>query len=402
MIKTIHSKLPPSAAHRWTTCTASVGFIERNKSVLPPDGSVYADEGTKAHALAADVLSGKARLVGSTDPDMLLHTRSYIDFVQAKVGKGDRLLVERRTSLFYLPSQHGTVDAAIVSDKGVYIADLKYGAGVGVYAKDNKQLAIYAESLIRELESIEDIKGDTLLTLAIYQPRDRNDPEPVRLWALSRTELADFCAPIEHIAAEILSNPDGGKFVADPEVQCRFCPAKGICTAYANHGLVAIPDAAANGLSLDPAAKEQKLNLPRPEALTREQRVKVIQTKKTLESWLEAVEAQEVSELMAGAAPMGLKLVAGKSNRQWRDEEKAKTLLRNYLTAEVTNPPSSLISPAQAEKALKGIETSTRFQNAFEASIHKPEGKPTLVSESDKRPALQLNPAEGLEDQDVI
>lgn len=386
-----HARLPPSAASRWTVCTASVGFIERNKSVLPADGSVYADEGTKAHALAADVLSGKARLVGSSDPDMLLHTRAYIDFVQAKVGKGDRLLVERRTSLFYLPSQHGTVDAAIVSDKGVYIADLKYGAGVGVYAKDNKQLAIYAESLIRELESIEDIKGDTLLTLAIYQPRDRNDPEPVRLWALSRTELADFCAPIEHIAAEILSNPEGGKFVADPEVQCRFCPAKGICTAYANHGLVAIPDSV-----------PERITLASPESLTREQRVKVIQAKKTLESWLEAVEAQEVSELMAGAAPMGLKLVAGKSNRQWRDEEKSKTLLRNYLAAEVTNPPSSLISPAQAEKALKGIETSTRFQNAFEASIHRPEGRPTLVPESDKRPPLMISATEGLEDQDVI
>lgn len=388
-----HSRLSPSKAGTWTLCTASVGFIERNAGVLPKDSSAYADEGTKAHGLGADVLSGKTRLVGTDDVEMLLHVRAYIEFVRSKVGEGDKLLVERRTSLFYLPEQHGTVDAAIIGPKGVYIADFKYGVGVSVYAKGNKQLAIYAESLIRELEAIEPIPGDTLVTLAIYQPRDRNDPEPVRLWVLSRNELADFCAGIELVAAEILANPGGGVFVADPEKQCKFCPATGICEAFARHGLAVVSD--------EPAELAvQEATLTRPESLTREQRVKVLGAKKTLIAWLEAVENQEVSELMTGAKPVGFKLVEGKTNRQWRDEEAAKKLLRNYLAAEITNPPSDLISPAQAEKALKGITTSTRFENALEAAIIKPPGKATIVPESDKRPALMLNPASGLENQD--
>jgi len=51
-------------------------------------------------------------------------------------------------------------------------------------------------------------------------------------------------------------------------------------------------------------------------------------------------------------------------------------------------PRADLISPAQAEKALKGRELSTKFQNKFKGLITRPEGKPTLVPEDDKRPAL--------------
>ncbi len=105
---------------------------------------------------------------------------------------------------------------------------------------------------------------------------------------------------------------------------------------------------------------------------------------------------------MAGAERKGYKLVAGKTNRQWSDEDQAKQLLRNHLTAEQTNPPSELISPARAEKLLKGIELSTRFENSFAKLITKPPGDPSLVPETDKRMALEFNPTEGLEDIDVL
>jgi hypothetical protein len=84
----------------------------------------------------------------------------------------------------------------------------------------------------------------------------------------------------------------------------------------------------------------------------------------------------------------GYKLVEGKSNRQWRDEEDAKAALGEEL--KVTDIfTKKLISPAQAEKKLgKGHQVVTQH------SI-KPEGKPALAPLSDKRPALEIDPTEG-------
>jgi hypothetical protein len=73
-------------------------------------------------------------------------------------------------------------------------------------------------------------------------------------------------------------------------------------------------------------------------------------------------------------------------------------LLNNHLTIDELRPRADLISPAQAEKALKGIELSTRFENKLASLITRPEGKPTLVTEDDKRPALQPK----LQNLDVI
>jgi hypothetical protein len=132
------------------------------------------------------------------------------------------------------------------------------------------------------------------------------------------------------------------------------------------------------------------IELPDASTLPRSERVKVLAAKKVLIDWLEAVEDQEVSELMAGADPQGFKLVTGKSNRQWTDPEAAQILLSNHLTLDITRPRADLISPHKAEQALKNKELSKRFQTRLHSLVTKPEGKPTLVAESDPRPALLL------------
>ena len=59
-------------------------------------------------------------------------------------------------------------------------------------------------------------------------------------------------------------------------------------------------------------------------------------------------------------------------------------------------PRSDLLSPAAAERLLKGTETSTKFRNKLTSLITKPEGKPTLVLEDDPRPSLSFQPDNGL------
>lgn len=380
-----HSKLAPSSASRWSVCTASVKFIEDNAHLIPADtGSVHADEGTRAHDLAKAMLLGDANPPKPDNRDMAAHVMAYVQWVKGDVRPQDTLWVERRVPLFYYPQDKGTVDVTIFAPDRIIVKDLKYGAGVSVYAERNKQLGIYAESIIQIIEEMDEVKPETPVILEIFQPRDRNDPNPIRQWTTTRAELAEFCASIKDAVLLIELGGEALQFNPQPETVCRWCPAKGFCRAYANYGLEALP-------VLDPLDVDIAPALPAPSALTREQRCRVLQAKKDLNRWLEDVEDQEMNELLTGAEPLAFKLVAGKSNRVWTDEAAVDTLLSNHLTADERYVPRKLVSPAQAETALKGKELSTKFENRFADLITKPEGKPTLAPITDKRPALQIN-----------
>ena len=360
-----------SSAHRWTVCTASPQFILDHEADLPSDRTSYADEGTLAHAVAANILLNEPIPTGLSD-ELVGYVNGYVAHVQSHGGK---LAVETKLPLFYMPDRNGIIDAASSTPDAIYIDDLKYGVGVSVDAQDNEQLAIYGESIIRQWEQAITFKPDHPIHLTIYQPRDRNNPEPVRTWVLTRRELAELAGWIEGKAAEVMSG-NGVFKVSDKG--CRFCKAKGMCSAYANQGLVALPEAA------------RIIELPEASTLSRSERVKVLAAKKVLIGWLEAVEDQEVSELMAGADPQGFKLVTGKSNRAWSDIDAAQKLLSLHLTLDITRPRADLISPHKAQEALKNKELSERFQTRLRSLITKPEGKPTLVAETDPRPALLL------------
>ena len=395
-----HSKLPPSSASRWSTCTASIGFIEQNKHLLPEQDWTLADEGSRAHEAARLILTGSKETPKFDNSAMQGHVEAYVSFCQKISEPDDRILTETRVPLFYLPTERGTVDRAHINSRRIFIADLKYGAGVSVEAKQNKQLAIYAESLIHQWEQVEQIDDSMLVTLAIFQPRDRNNPEPVRLWVINRRELREFTQTILDAAGIILS---GGKtqFVAGPHCDKSFCPARGLCKAYGTEGLKALDDDA----PVDAIIESKMIELPQPNLISREQRQRVVKAKPALIAWLEAVENQEVAELMSGADPIDFKLVEGKSNRQWVDESVAAKSLLDFLPHEEIYPPTpaEIVSPAQAEKKLKAAGAKVSLADL----TMKPAGKPTLVPVTDKRQALSFNPTGGLADlgdnpQDLI
>jgi len=375
----------PSASGRWSVCTASPQFIVDHAEQLPKEDKEYADEGSVAHHVASQLLEGKDP--GVVAAPMMDAVKVYVGYVRQQIKPGDTLLVEKALNLFYLPHRSGIVDAAVFQPHGVYINDLKYGQGVSVEAEGNTQLAIYAESLLQAWEQIMDIPDNFRVVMSIIQPRDRNNPEPVRAWELNRAELREFTSDLR-VAAE-LALAGKGEFHPSPKA-CQFCSAKGLCAAYAHQGLVALPEEA------------RVIELPHPGTLTREQRVQALKAKKVLAQWMEALEDQEVNDLANGAEPIGLKLVAGKTNRQWRDVEEAQKLLSNHLGIDDMRPRTDLISPAAAERALKGIQLSTRFANRMASLITKPEGKPTLVTADDPRPALSFDsdPNNGLQQLD--
>jgi acyl-CoA reductase-like NAD-dependent aldehyde dehydrogenase len=175
---------------------------------------------------------------------------------------------------------------------------------------------------------------------------------------------------------------------------CRFCPAKGICTTYAAHGLSVVTEE-----SVAAALAAPTLATPDPAALTRAQRVRVLDAADALRSFLDAVQAQEMHDLMSGAERAGYKLVEGKSNRKWFDNTRAIAALT--MTGEPIDmvAPREPISPAVALKKFKGDDKVVAILNKL---VVKPPGKPTLAREDDPRPPMTLTATEGLERIDLI
>lgn len=82
-----------------------------------------------------------------------------------------------------------------------------------------------------------------------------------------------------------------------------------------------------------------------------------------------------------------MKLVEGRSNRKITDDEiAAYQLLNAGFGAEVIYKPKALKSITDLEK----LCGKKMFGELMSGVIEKPPGKPTLVSEKDKRPALEL------------
>lgn len=390
-----HATLPPSSAFRWSDCTASTGFIEANRSLLSFSSSPEADEGTRAHTLLTEILGNKS-FPKADNIDMARIVTDLVAYIKSLMRPEDRLFVDQKVPLYYLPKQKGTLDVSIVGPDRIVILDLKYGAGVGVYAVKNKQLIIYAESQIRILEQIELFSPTLPVTLIIYQPRDRNDPTCVREWPITRGELSLEAEEIGMKAQQVMK---GENLVFSPGPACKFCPATGICKAYATRGMTAltvIDDAPVDAVIANPLGHTIDVS-----ALSREKRQVILAHKSDLIAFLEAVEDQEIAELTNGAPSLQFKLVEGKSNRQWKDEKKAAAyLVSKSVAVEAIYPPipSEIVSPAQAEKALRaaGVKVSAEVKTQLFELVEKPPGKPTLCAINDPRPALQFCPTQGM------
>jgi hypothetical protein len=127
------------------------------------------------------------------------------------------------------------------------------------------------------------------------------------------------------------------------------------------------------------------LETSKPEALTDEQLRVALDNKKLILAWFDAIETIVTDRLTSGNAFNGYKLVEGRSNRAWRDEDATAAALIGVIDVDKLYT-KKLISPAQAEKELGKSHAET-----LEALVIKPVGAPTLVPESDKRPSVTVS-----------
>lgn len=367
-----------------------MGFIQKHSSDIPAErGSKYADEGTEAHLFAERLFKGDRKERPSNKEMVACIEEGYVPFVQAEAKRVGLKKVppEMRVPLFYDRSQKGTCDAPLLGEHMIVIADLKYGAGIEVEAKFNSQLAIYAESTIREVEAVKGkYRPSTPVELVIYQPRSPSN-RFVKRWVTTRGELAAFCKPILETAHSIIMDPDDQVFSPDAETTCRFCPAKAFCSEYAGHLLDDVPEPVGKQLK----SAEVRLSLAPPRKMRDGDLVRLLQHRGDLEKWFDEIEAYLTKKMLNGAKFEGIKVVEGKTNRKWKDEAAALKLLLKLFPREKVME-ESLVSPTQAGKLIASLrkKPDPAFSNAVAKLIHKPDGDPRLAPKDDPRPPMEI------------
>lgn len=373
-----HYKLGPSKAKQWTLCTASVPYIDANRDRLPPNGSKYADEGTKAHEYGEQVLRGTLSL-DKVPEDFRPHVQTYVQACQALVTPHAWVAIERQVPLFYAPDGFGTVDFLCVGASGIHVRDLKYGAGVLVESQYNKQLAIYAWSAICDLvdAGMYEFPDNTRVTIHAIQPRHHEwVDEP---WETTIGELMEFCAnEIAPAAQRILGGADDLEFHASPET-CQFCEAKGFCPERAK-AFESLPS------SVNPLEHFDNLEAPEVSQLSDEQLVSIYRNSKAVAAFTADVEKFLLERALAGQPLDGTKLVTGREgNRKWSDESLADSALAALGLGLADRYKQTLKPVTEIEKVLKEKQIDADVKNL----IDRAPGKPTLAMASDKRPAIE-------------
>lgn len=388
-----HALLSASSAHRWLKCTAAPLF-EQN---FPAGTSVYAEEGTLAHSVC-ELYAKKKFTVMSTrkfnselkklqvkplySDEMIRTAEAYVEYLTEKAmgyTKMPHFAFEVRVDLTeYIPDGFGTCDCAMIGDDTLHITDYKHGKGVKVDAKDNPQMRLYALGVLKLYLPI---FGDTIkkVSMGICQPRL---PETVSEDALTVEELLAWGESIKPIAQEAYNGP--GTFC--PGDHCRFCRGKAQCRARAeqNSAFADFKDCVPAGKVPPEQASlpaEARAVLGLPPILTDAEIGELLIRAESLVQWYKDLQAYATEALLSGKEIPGWKVVAGRSNRAFKDTDAA-------IKAVMALGYDEAMLYERKPKTLTEIESllgKKKFAEALADHVTKPLGKPTLAPTSDKR-----------------
>ena len=296
----------------------------------------------------------------------------YVDYCaseynSAKSQNSETVMeIEQKLDLTeYVPESFGTADCIIISDGTIEVIDLKYGKGVPVYADANRQLMLYGLGALRKFDVMYDIQN---VKLTIVQPRINN----ISTWQISVEDLMHWAETELRPAAKLAFE---GKGEIKAGSWCKFCSVKNQCKALAEQQL-----------------EIAKYEFKKPEFLSDDEISDILKRAHKFIEWINSIEEYAQTEAYNGNKVWpGFKVVEGVSRRKWIDEEKVIDTLYSRFP-ELSDDQifdTKLVSISQIEKLLGKKAVQEKLSDV----IVKPQGKPTLVPDTDKRPSIGIEDA---------
>ena len=391
-----HAFLSASSAHRWLNCTAAPAF-EQNFS---GGTSQYAEEGTVAHAVCEIFAIRKfgvnidrnklsrdlAKLKKSEyyNDEMLITAKAYVEYLAEKSMEFNNppyVTQEVRVDFSeYVPKGYGTCDCVMIGGDRLHITDYKHGKGVRVEAVGNPQMRLYALGALKHFRTI---FGDTIkyVSMGICQPRLSETPSEESMTVEELTAWGESIKPLAEAAYNGTGTFNSGEW-------CRFCRGKAQCKARARANTAledfknCIPASKADPETVI-FTNEQRNALGLPNLLTDKEIGDLLTRGAELVKWYSDLQEYALGAILEGKSIPGYKVVAGRSNRAFKDEIVALGILREngYTDNELYERKFKTLT------ALEKYIGKQKFSELLSDQIIKPQGKPTLVSESDKREA---------------
>ena len=363
-----HSRLTsPSAASRWINCPPSAQLNALYEDI----GSTYAAEGTEAHELCEHLLR-KAMGQESADPrpgleyyneEMEDHAQGYASYVlellaEEKIRcKDPILLIEQRIdfSRWAGEGSFGTSDAIIIADGRMTVLDFKYGNRL-VQVEGNAQVLCYGLGSLAMFDGIFDVQE---ITLCIYQPRRGN----VSSITVPKSEVYEWAEEVLKPAAALARAGEGEFACGD---WCTFCKASPTCRKRAETNMALL-----------------RLEFKKPPLLDDEEVSKILAQVDDLVAWASDIKDYAFQAAMGGKQWSGWKLVEGRSVRRYTNEPD----VASSVIGAGSDPYEKKLLGITAMQKMLG---KSQFDQLLGGFLEKPAGKPTLVPENDKRPAISM------------
>lgn len=388
MATALHATLGASSAHRWIPCPGSI----RMSKGMPNESSVYAREGSAAHEIGEMALKECKNAINylgfkldeykeiDVDETMCALVQEYLDTVRGEIEKYEadghsdaELGVEIRFDLSHIyPDMFGTCDAVLFLPawRKLIVFDYKHG-WVSVPVEKNPQTMYYALGAItgKHNRDVRDIE------LIIVQPRSGHRTT-VKRWSCDMEELLDY----KYVLIDSAKRTERPDSILNPGEWCKFCTAAPVCRALTQKVMELIMAKA------DPI---DGIKMPNPDKIPFDELKVVWENASMIEGWIKNVKSYAHAQALQGNFLPGTKLVEGRSNRKWKDEDAAvKKLKVLKITGEIDGEiyTTKLKSPAQVEDMLPKKERGL-IANLWV----KGTGAMTLVPESDERGSMKTD-----------
>ena len=378
----VHALLSASSAHRWLNCAPSARL---ELSEGHDECSIYAEEGTAAHALAELKLSYAFHKIDRAEYQRRLtewhkipvyekyYTTEFEEYVDQHVSFVQDICREyaddESFNIYFevqvdfsnvVPQGFGTADVLIITRDKIHVIDLKFGRGVPVSAQNNPQLRLYAFGALNMFPRTK------IVEMTINQPRlDSHDTERI-----SQEELIKWA--FEYVKPRADAAIEGIGSLNPSESACKFCKLRGKCKARSD-------------MQLSLAKQEFSIVQDKQDItqLTVDQLSTILQIAPAFVEWFNDVQSFAVGQVLAGVKIPGFKMVEGRSNRIITDEQKVCQLLQDAGYDEKDFYQPRRLLPLTKLETLVGKK---KFDELCADYIMKPQGKMTLVPETDRRP----------------